>query len=111
MRRRRHPRGRARARAGRRDWHARNGQSGGSGDLEHRATGRTRLPPRLQSAASARVAEPMSDIILHPGSTTLAEWRAIYRGAGVALGPSCWLGVDAGAAAVARLVAGGDPVD
>jgi len=52
----------------------------------------------------------MSDIVLHPGSTSLAEWRAIYRGAGAALGPSCWLDVDAGAAAVARLVAGGEPV-
>ncbi len=52
----------------------------------------------------------MTDITLHPGNTSLAQWRAIYRGAGAALDTACWPAVAASAAAVARIVATGAPV-
>ena len=52
----------------------------------------------------------MTSIVLQPGSASLAQWRAIYRGAGVALDPSCRPGIAASAAAVARIVAAGKPV-
>jgi histidine ammonia-lyase len=49
-------------------------------------------------------------VALRAGSASLAEWRAIYRGAAVALDPSCRAAVDAGAAAVAALVAKHEPI-
>ncbi|MGA2045285.1 MAG: histidine ammonia-lyase [Roseiarcus sp.] len=52
----------------------------------------------------------MTAIVLTPGATPLREWRAIYDGAGAALDPACWSRVEASAAAVARIVAGGEPV-
>jgi histidine ammonia-lyase len=53
----------------------------------------------------------MSELVrLVAGSATLADWRAIYRGAGVALDPSCRPAVDDAAAAVARVVAEAQPV-
>ena len=52
----------------------------------------------------------MSDIVLDPGSTPLTDWRAIYRGAGARLDGACWPAVEASAAAVARIVAKGEPV-
>ena len=52
----------------------------------------------------------MTDILLNPGATSLADWRAIYRGAGAVLDPACWPQVDASAAAVARIVRRGEPV-
>ncbi len=48
--------------------------------------------------------------VLVPGETTLADWRAIWRGAVPALHPSCRAGVAAGAAAVAVILARGEPV-
>jgi histidine ammonia-lyase len=49
-------------------------------------------------------------IVLRPGMVTLAEWRAVYRGAGVALDPGCAPGIAASAATVAAIVAGGAAV-
>src|SRR5580704_267496 len=83
---------------------------GGSGDLEHRASGRTRLSHGLQSAACARVEGPVSDFVLKPGHVPLADWLAIYRGLAPRLDAACAPGIAASAAAVARIVAKGDPV-
>jgi histidine ammonia-lyase len=47
---------------------------------------------------------------LKPGAAKLADWRTLYRGATPKLNPSCHADVDAGAAAVARIVAKGEPV-
>ncbi len=52
----------------------------------------------------------MKTVILKPGTNTLADWRAIYRGAAVKLDPSSEAWVAAGAAAVARIIAKGEPV-
>ena len=52
----------------------------------------------------------MTKITLKPGTNTLADWRAIYRGATPKLDPACAAWVEAGAAAVARILAKGDPV-
>jgi histidine ammonia-lyase len=48
--------------------------------------------------------------MLTPGSVSLAEWRNIYRGGAVALDPACTAAIEAGAAAVERIVAKGEPV-
>jgi histidine ammonia-lyase len=48
--------------------------------------------------------------MLKPGANTLADWRAIYRGATPKLDPACAAWVDAGAGAVARILAKGEPV-
>jgi histidine ammonia-lyase len=50
------------------------------------------------------------DISLNPGHTPLADWLAIYRGAGARLDSACRERVEASAAAVGRIVARGDPV-
>ena len=47
---------------------------------------------------------------LSGGAASLADWRAIYAGAGVALDPATTARVEAGAAAVARIIARGEPV-
>ena len=52
----------------------------------------------------------MSDLTLKPGAATLADWRAIYRGATPHLDPACRAAVQASADTVARIVAKGDPV-
>ncbi len=54
----------------------------------------------------------MSDkpVVLSPGWAALADWRAIYRGAGASLDPACRPGVAAAAAAVEAIVARGEPV-
>ena len=52
----------------------------------------------------------MSNVVLRPGSVTLAEWVDIYRGAPVSLDPACRPMVERGAAAVATIVARGEPV-
>jgi len=52
----------------------------------------------------------MSETLLDPGTTPLAGWREIYRGSGVRLDSACWEGVAAGAAAVGRILARGEPV-
>jgi histidine ammonia-lyase len=52
----------------------------------------------------------MNDTLLRPGQVPLAQWRAIYRGAGVALDPACLPTIERGAAAVAAIIARGEPV-
>ncbi|MGB3386607.1 MAG: histidine ammonia-lyase, partial [Pseudaminobacter sp.] len=52
----------------------------------------------------------MTEIILKPGEATLADWRAIYRGAVPRLHKSCEAKIRAGADAVAKIVAKGEPV-
>lgn len=52
----------------------------------------------------------MSAITLKPGDVPLADWRAIYRGASVALDPTCRPRVEAAAQAVAAIVEKGEPV-
>jgi histidine ammonia-lyase len=47
---------------------------------------------------------------LRPGAASLADWRAIWRGADVALDPARAAGVAASAEAVKRIVARGEPV-
>ena len=47
---------------------------------------------------------------LHPGSTRLADWRAIHRGAAVRLDPASAPRIAESAAAVARILARGEPV-
>ncbi len=52
----------------------------------------------------------MSALVLTPGAASLADWCAIYRGAGVSLDPACRPGVARSAATVAAIVARGEPV-
>ena len=52
----------------------------------------------------------VNDILLRPGKVSPAEWRGIYRGAGVRLDPVCLPVVERSAAAVAEIVAKGAPV-
>jgi histidine ammonia-lyase len=49
-------------------------------------------------------------MILFPGAVPLAQWRAIYRGASIELDESAIPAVEAGAAAVAEILARGEPV-
>ena len=49
-------------------------------------------------------------ITLHPGSITLAELRATWAGAPVALADEAWAAIDASAAAIGRILAGGRTV-
>ena len=52
----------------------------------------------------------MTTITLTPGSATLADWRAIYRGATPKLDPAALPKIEASAETVARIVARGEPV-
>jgi len=52
----------------------------------------------------------MTQILLTAGHMSLAQWRAIYRGAPVRLDPATGPRIAASAAAVARILAHGDPV-
>ncbi|WP_254457814.1 histidine ammonia-lyase [Xanthomonas sacchari] len=54
----------------------------------------------------------MSDdeILLRPGAVSLAQWRAVYRGAGVRLDPACTDAVLRSARTVEAIVATGAPV-
>lgn len=49
-------------------------------------------------------------MILHPGTIAYDQWLAIYRGAAPRLDPACASGIAASVAAVARIVARGEPV-
>lgn len=49
-------------------------------------------------------------VTLRPGAIGFAELRAIYRGEGAVLDDACRVRIEASAAAVARIVAHGDPV-
>ena len=52
----------------------------------------------------------MTEFVLEAGSASLADWRAIYRGAVPVLDPACKPLVTRSAEAVARIVARGEPV-
>ena len=52
----------------------------------------------------------MTKVTIAPGTTTLGGWRAIYEGATPSLATDAWQAIDAGAAAVARIVSRGEPV-
>ncbi|MFT3976627.1 MAG: histidine ammonia-lyase [Sphingomonas bacterium] len=52
----------------------------------------------------------MTDITLTPGEVSLADWRAVYRGGAVRLDPVCAPAIAESAAAVARILAHGEPV-
>lgn len=52
----------------------------------------------------------MNPIILRPGSVTLAELRAVWAGAPVMLDDEAWAAVEAAAASIARILAGGRTV-
>ena len=92
-----------------RDRDARDRQMGGFGHLGGRTTGRTRLSSGLQSLARPRLERPMS-VMLRPGEARLGDWRAIWREEQVALDPTCRDNVAAGAAAIQRILARGEPV-
>jgi histidine ammonia-lyase len=49
-------------------------------------------------------------VVLEPGRTSLASWRAIYRGAGVTLDPARYVAIAQSAAAIDAIVARGEPV-
>ena len=49
-------------------------------------------------------------IVAVPGKVSLSDWRALYRGADLALDPACRTGIEASAAAVARILARHEPV-
>jgi histidine ammonia-lyase len=49
-------------------------------------------------------------VVIRPGDATLADWRAIWRGAPVTVDPSSHGRVAASAAAVERILARGEPV-
>jgi histidine ammonia-lyase len=52
----------------------------------------------------------VSSVVLDPGNVSLAQWRAIYRGAGAALDASCAPRIAASAAAIARILARDRPI-
>ena len=49
-------------------------------------------------------------ITLLPGAVPLDHWRRVYRGAPIALSPTCYGAVEAGAASLGRILARGEPV-
>src|SRR5262249_10707052 len=61
----------------------------------------------MRSEAAAPVT---ANVTLQPGRVTLADWRAIYKGAGVTLDPACAAAVGESARAVEAIVARGEPV-
>ncbi|WP_068092388.1 histidine ammonia-lyase [Novosphingobium rosa] len=52
----------------------------------------------------------MNEIVLTPGDVSLADWRAIYRGASARLDPASAPAIAASAQAIARILAKGVPV-
>lgn len=52
----------------------------------------------------------MTELVLNPGDVPLADWKAIYRGAGARLSPDAWPVIAASAAAVQRILAKGEPI-
>jgi histidine ammonia-lyase len=52
----------------------------------------------------------MSQVLLRPGQVSLADWRAMHRGAGVSLDPRTAPAIAGSAAAVERILARGAPV-
>ncbi len=52
----------------------------------------------------------MTTVLLRPGKVGLAEWNAVYRGAGVKIDPAADEAIRHSALAVGRIVARGEPV-
>jgi len=52
----------------------------------------------------------VTEIVLAPGSVTLAQWRSTYRGASIRLAPQSHAAIAESAAAVARILEKGHPV-
>jgi histidine ammonia-lyase len=52
----------------------------------------------------------MLGVVLKPGEATLADWRAVYRGAVVSLAPGCFLAIARSAAVIETILAQGTPV-
>jgi histidine ammonia-lyase len=52
----------------------------------------------------------MTTVTLMPGDNTLADWRAIYRGAAISLDPASAPGIMESTAAVERILAKGTPI-
>ena len=52
----------------------------------------------------------MTTTTITPGAVSLAQWRAIYDGTTPALDPGCIPAIEAGAAAIGRILAHGEPV-
>jgi histidine ammonia-lyase len=52
----------------------------------------------------------MNEVVLRPGDVDLATWREVYRGAPVRLDPASAPAIAESAAAVARILAKGEPV-
>lgn len=52
----------------------------------------------------------MTELVLNPGDVPLADWKAIYRGAGARLADGAWPVIAASAEAVRRILAKGEPV-
>lgn len=52
----------------------------------------------------------MNEVVLVPGRASLAGWRSLFAGATPKLDPACRPAIAAGADAVARIVAKGEPV-
>jgi histidine ammonia-lyase len=52
----------------------------------------------------------VTDIVLRPGAVAIGDWLNIYRGAAPRLDDACRPAIEASAAAVARIVAKGEPV-
>jgi histidine ammonia-lyase len=50
------------------------------------------------------------EVMLHPGSVSLADWRHVYFGADVALDQDCRASIEAGAKTIEAIVAKGEPV-
>jgi len=52
----------------------------------------------------------VTELVLNPGAVSLAEWKAIYRGASARLAETAWPVIAESAAAVQRILAKGEPV-
>ena len=81
----------------------------GTGDPPRTSPRWNRDVSHCWTSGSNREAD-MADVVLRPGQTTLADWRAIYRGAAVTLDPACQPLSSAGARAVEAILARGEPV-
>ncbi|WP_083778415.1 histidine ammonia-lyase [Caulobacter segnis] len=52
----------------------------------------------------------VTELVLTPGDVPLADWKAIYRGAGARLADGAWPVIAASAEAVERILAKGEPI-
>src|SRR4029079_15028256 len=64
--------------------------------------------PCWTSGSNREVA--IDDVHIRPGQTTLADWCANYRGAGVTLDPGCHDAIARSATAVEAILARGEPI-